>query len=129
MGIYVRSTQLAFIIQNKYRRALGNSKLEVEILAAPRRNPTRLNITQYTFNPQSDTLVISGLKSNAVYNVRFFMMRGSTNSQRRYFVNTFIKTGMTLVAALCLTMCIYCPRSYTSLHKDSAIVSNSIRLE
>ncbi len=126
MGIYVRSTQLSFILGNEIRWALGNSKLVVEILAAPKRKPTRLSITQYTFNPQSDTLVISGLKSNGVYNVRFFMMRGSTNSQRRYFVNTFIITGMTLVAALCLTMCIYCPRSYTSMHKDRAIVSNSI---
>ncbi len=96
MGIYVRSTQLSFILGNRMRWALGNSKLEVEILAAPRRKRTRLNITQYTFNPQSDTLVISGLKSNTVYNVRLFMMTGSIKPKRRYFVNTFIKTGTSL---------------------------------
>ncbi len=93
MGLHVKSTKLIFTISSKIRRALGSSELKAEILAAPTTKPTRLNITQYCFNAQSKVAFITGLRSRVVYNVRFFMMTGPTYSERKYFVNTFIKTG------------------------------------
>ncbi len=94
MGIYVRATELAFNISNKIRQILGNNDLKAEILAAPTRIPTRPNIIHHTFNAQSDVALITGLSSNAVYNVRFFMMTGFSNSEREFFVSTLIKTGI-----------------------------------
>ncbi len=93
MGIHVRSTELSFIITHRIRRILGNSELKAEIVAAPTTKPTRLNITQYSFNPQSKVAIIRGLTRGVVYNVRFFMMTGATFSGRKYFINTLIKTG------------------------------------
>ncbi len=94
MGIHVRATELTFNISNTIRQTLGNNDLKAEILAAPSRIPTRPNIIHHTFNAQSDVARITGLRSNAVYNVRFFMMTGLNNSKREFFVNTLIKTGM-----------------------------------
>ncbi len=94
LGIHVRATELtelSFIITHRIRRILGNSELKAEIVAAPTTKSTRLNITQYSFNPQSNVAIIRGLTRGVVYNVRFFMITGATFSGRKYFVNTLIK--------------------------------------
>ncbi len=101
MGIHVRSNKLMFIIDSDIRRSLGNNNLIAEILAVPTQTPTIPKITQYTFNPQLDVALIGDLRSSVVYNVRFFTMEGSSLSERRYFVNTLIKTGMPFDTAFC----------------------------
>ncbi len=84
---------ITFNITDTIRYALGNTELRGEILAAPSRRPRRPVIYQYSFNPNSDVAVVRGLRSSVVYNVRFFMMTGRNLDERRYFVNTLIKTG------------------------------------
>ncbi len=92
--------RLGFTITDSIRLTLGNNKLRGEILAAPSHRPTRPVIHQSNFSPKSKAAVVRGLRSNVVYNVRFFMMTGSNLDERRYFVNTFIKTGTSIYAPL-----------------------------
>ncbi len=94
MGIHVRATELTFNIASSIRQTLGNNDLKAKVLAAPTRISRRPNIMHYTFNAQSKVALITGLRSSIVYNVRFFMMTGFSNSEREFFVNTLIKTGM-----------------------------------
>ncbi len=94
MGIGITSTGLTFNITNETLQAAGQGFLQAEILLASIQNSTIPNIYQYHFNPQSDVAVIQGLRCESVYNVRFFVIKKPVRTPiRRYFVNTFIKTG------------------------------------
>ncbi len=84
---------ITFNITDAIRHALGNTYLRGEILAAPSRRSIRPIIYQYSFNPNSEVAVVRGLRNSVVYYIRFFMMTGRYQNERRYFLNTLIKTG------------------------------------
>ncbi len=95
MGMHIASTSLTFNITNEIRQVLGDDYLQAEILRTP--NSAFFSVPAiylYHFKPQSIAAVIRDLRSEAVYNVRFFVAKNvNTVTMRRYFVNTFIKTG------------------------------------
>ncbi len=93
MGIHVRSIDVTFNISNETRQALGESLLQAEVLQAATQTSTVPAIYQYHFNPQPGIAVIKGLQCETVYNVQFFQIVTSMAPTRRYFVNTFVKTG------------------------------------
>ncbi len=95
IGIHIASTSLTFKITNEIRQVLGDDYLQAEILRTPSSSSFSVPaIYLYHFKPRSIAAVIRDLRSETVYNVRFFVVKDvNTVEKRIYFVNAFIKTG------------------------------------